>query len=259
MRTLLIDGDVLVYKTAWACEKVIDWGNDIVTLHSDTGEAKDAMDAQLFKIKADLKGDKVTVALTCHETPNFRKAIYPQYKANRSDKRKPLVWKAMRDHLIAAWDAKIKSNLEADDTLGILSTMGHSDERIIVSIDKDFKTIPGLFYNLKDGKSGEVQNISEAEADFNFMLQTLTGDSTDNYPGCAGIGAKRGEVILRNALAGPADYTDLEVMWGAVVRTFDARGFGPEFALSQARCARILRASDYNFKTKEPILWAPPA
>jgi hypothetical protein len=28
-------------------------------------------------------------------------------------------------------------------------------------------------------------------------------------------------------------------------------------ALAQARVARILRNTDFNFKTKEPILWTP--
>ncbi len=30
-----------------------------------------------------------------------------------------------------------------------------------------------------------------------------------------------------------------------------------EDALQTARVARILRHTDYNFKTKEPILWQP--
>ena len=31
-----------------------------------------------------------------------------------------------------------------------------------------------------------------------------------------------------------------------------------EDALTNARLARILTAEDYNFDTKEPILWTPP-
>ena len=30
-------------------------------------------------------------------------------------------------------------------------------------------------------------------------------------------------------------------------------------ALVQARVARILRNTDFNFKTKEPTLWTPPS
>lgn len=262
-RILLIDGDVLVYKTAFAAEKVIDWGGGLVTLHSNTDEAAQTIDAQITMIATQLKADEVVVALTCHETPNFRKEFYPQYKANRGEKRKPIIWKAMREHLMENHDAKIKSNLEADDVLGILSTMPHKgQERIIVSVDKDFKTIPGLFFNMKDGKSGEVQTITEDEADFNFMLQTLMGDATDNYPGCPGIGAKRADLLLDLAIksnAGlPEPKSRLEAMWSEVVKVFAKAGFGEEYALNQARCARILRFSDYDTKVKSPILWSPP-
>ena len=36
-------------------------------------------------------------------------------------------------------------------------------------------------------------------------------------------------------------------------------GLTDAHALTQARVARILRASDYNFKERTPILWTPPS
>ena len=247
-RIILIDGDVLVYKTAWAAEQIIDWGDGLVTLHSKVDEAASAIDAQIENIKKRLEPDEVQVALTCHETRNFRLDIYPPYKEQRQEKRKPLVWKNMREHLLNAHGAKIRPNLEADDVLGILSTMNSPHERIIVSIDKDFKTIPVKFFNLA---SGELSEITEMEADYHFLVQTLTGDSTDNYPGCAGIGPKRAAKIL-------GECKGIAEMWAAVVDTFKKNGFGEDFALTQARCARILRASDYDFTNKKPILWEAP-
>ena len=252
-RILLLDGDVLVYKIAFASEQVIDWGNDLHTLHSDAGGATLSMDTMIEGIVDLLHGDQLVTALTCHDTPNFRKAFCPTYKENRAVKRKPLVWAALRKHLIEKWDAKIKSNLEADDVLGILSTTPHKgQERIIVSIDKDFKTIPGLFYNLGDGKSGPVQEITEVMADHAFMMQTLTGDTIDNYPGCPGIGPKTAAKLLDGVQG-------IEDMWPLVLGAYAKAGFGPEYALTQARCARILRYSDYDHKKKQLILWEPPA
>lgn len=249
---LLIDGDVLVYRTAFAAERVIDWGEGLHTLDSNAAEACASVDFQLNALVQLLNADELVVALTCHETPNFRKAFYPTYKENRTVKRKPLCWKALREHLVSEWSAKIKPNLEADDVLGILSTMDHpKEQRIIVSIDKDFKTIPGLFYNMSDGKSGQIQEISESMADVSFMLQTLTGDVVDNYPGCQGIGPKSAAKIIGDAVT-------LTELWPRVVKAYAKAGFGQEYALNQARCARILRAGDYDFKKKEPILWNPP-
>jgi DNA polymerase-1 len=66
------------------------------------------------------------------------------------------------------------------------------------------------------------------------MLQTLTGDTTDGYPGCKGIGPVNADKVLEG-LGTP------EEMWEAVVEAYRKKGFGREFALQQARCAFILR------------------
>ena len=84
------------------------------------------------------------------------------------------------------------------------------------------------------------------------MIQTLTGDQVDNIKGCPTVG----EVKARRILA-PHMHSYKE-MWEAVVDTFKKNGLSEKVALMEARMARILRASDYDFKTKKPILWSPP-
>ena len=39
-KIMLVDGDLLAYKITSALEEPIDWGNDVWTLHSDFGKAK---------------------------------------------------------------------------------------------------------------------------------------------------------------------------------------------------------------------------
>ncbi len=257
-RIALIDGDVLVYRAAFAVEKSIDWGDGKHTLHADEGEARDAVDLLFRNILAAVETTEYQLALTCHETVNFRKAFYPQYKENRTSVRKPLVWKFLRDHLTAAYNAQTRPNLEADDILGIWATKkwpGNPD-RVIVSIDKDFKSVPGTLYNFD---KGEWFEISEETANYNFFYQTLIGDKTDNYPGCQGVGPKKADSILSNAESQAKNKKARNlVMWTAVLKAYERTGFGPEYALNQARCARILRACDYDFEKKQPILWEPP-
>ena len=44
--------------------------------------------------------------------------------------------------------------------------------------------------------SDEMLSVTEQEADKNFLMQCLTGDSTDGYPGVPGIGPKKTEALL---------------------------------------------------------------
>lgn len=245
---LLVDGDVLVYRSSFAVERNTDWGDGLHTWHADLDEAKASVHGMITSFSNHLNADKIVMALTCSDTPNFRKAFYPEYKMNRANTRKPLLWREMREYLIEKFDTRIRPNLEADDIIGILATMPNAgQDRIIVSIDKDFKAVPGRLFNMLTKK---MSLISQAEADRNFMRQVLIGDSTDNYPGCPGVGPKTAEKILQGK-------TTLEDMWKAVVQAYKNRGKTTADALVQARCARILRISDYDSKNRQPILWTP--
>ena len=91
---------------------------------------------------------------------------------------------------------------------------------------------------------------AEAVADWWWMLQTLTGDPTDGYPGLPGIGKKRGADML-----GEPGERPLEDLWDQVVRAYEAKDLTEDDALVQARCARILRNTD--FEEGEIKLWQP--
>lgn len=244
---MLLDGDVLVYKVGFAAEVNVDWGNGLHTWHAKVEEATPTLDKLIAELKDVLRADSVVVALTCHNTPNFRKEFWPAYKENRRNVRKPLLWKSLREYLVKNYDARVKDNIEADDILGILATQPNTGQRrIIASIDKDFRSIPGEYYNMKDRI---LETITEDEADQNFYRQIITGDAVDNYPGIKGCGPVKANRIL--AGAHPND------RWACVVSAYKQAGLTEEDALVQARCARILRAGDYDSKLKQPIPWRP--
>lgn len=248
--TVLIDGDVVAYKAASISEKATDWGDGIWTLHADAGNAKRMVNTMIDSVIERTEATAVVVALSDSNRANlFRKELLPSYKANRSPTRKPICLAEIVGYLHEEYKCFERPRLEGDDILGILATSSEiiKGRKIIVSIDKDMKSIPGLYFN--DGKPAlGVVEISEEEAARFHLFQTLTGDAVDNYPGCPGIGPKRASDILDNAPDGH---------WAAVVAAFAKAGLGEEEALNQARIARILRASDYDFAKKEPILWKP--
>lgn len=249
-RTLLLDGDIFVYRITAANEEPIDWGNDFWTLHSDFAQCRDILDGQIEEYLETLKADRVVLAFS--PKLNFRYRVYPQYKAHRVGKRKPITYVPLKQYAFDKYETFQRPDLEGDDILGILATSPVivKGEKVIVSLDKDLKTIPGLICDMRDPI--EIQEVMEQDADYMHMYQTLIGDTADGYPGCPGIGPKTAEKILS---AVPRTYAD---MWPVVAATYRAKGLSEEVALIQAQVARICRRSDYDFEKKEVILWQPP-
>ena len=251
MLTLLLDGDIFVYQIASAMEIATDWGDDLWTLHADAQEGKLALDSYIENVRLSLEADELVVALS-DRSANFRKLILPTYKHNRAKVRKPMILMELREYVTTRYKTYIKPCLEADDVLGILATTNViKGDKIIVSIDKDLKSIPGAHYNMKHPEDG-VFEMSTEEADKWHMIQTLTGDATDGYVGCPGIGAKTAEKLLAEA----ETYT-YEHMWPIVVEAYAKKGLSEEEALTMARVARILRKEDYDFKKRQVIPWQP--
>lgn len=255
----LIDGDIFAYEAAAAAEEPINWGDDLWTLHAYETPARKALDERIRSLQEAVEADEVIVALS--DKDNFRKGILPTYKANRANVRKPMLLKPLKDFLRDNFKTYERPTLEGDDILGILATWPNlKGDKIIVSKDKDFRCIPAKVFYANRADEG-VLVVSEHEADKFHMLQTLMGDQTDGYKGCPGIGIKGAEKILQAALdegtpwASPKDLRAL--YWKHVVAAYVKAGLSEEEALVQARCARILRASDYDFKRKKPILWTP--
>lgn len=238
-RTLLIDGDIVAYRYSSTVEQEVDWGDDVWSLWSDAKEAKQLILQYLDHLVEATAADDFV--FTFSDKDNFRKTIYPDYKHNRKGKRKPTCYKGVKTWLESEYESIEMPGLEGDDVMGILATSGKYEETVIVSEDKDMKTIPGLLW-----RAAEMEDISEEYADYYHLYQTLVGDTTDGYKGCKGIGDKRATDILSK-----------DPTWEAVVKAYEKAGQTEEEALVQARLARILRASDYNTNTKEPILWTP--
>jgi len=241
----LIDADVLIYQYSIAVEVCTEWAPDRFTLTSEGGEAKERLDLEVCELKDELEATDVVMCVSDQE--NFRKGILSTYKSHRKKKRKPLCYAEVREYVLDVYRSRVMPKLEADDVLGILQTSPRiKGEKIIVSIDKDLDTIPGLHYNpWKD--DAEVYDVTVEQADYNHLKQTLAGDTTDGYGGCPKIGNTRAARMLDEDGA----------TWATVLAAYDKAGLGEQEALVQARCARILRKSDWNSRKKEVILWTP--
>jgi DNA polymerase-1 len=263
VKTLIIDGDALVYQLAFSAEVKTNWADEgeepVITIHADEAETTFRLLKAVDALQQLHWADTVVFALSDPDA-NFRLDFWPTYKGNRKDSRKPILHERMREVVQERFKTYLKPRLEADDTIGILATSQRlmPGEKIIISDDKDFNTIPAIRFKFRKDKAGVLQHWDQSElaADMYHLQQTLSGDMTDFYPGCPGTGpvkaAKLIDILAKNF---PTDF--VTAAWPAVVEKYEAAGLTEEHALTQARCARILRASDFNFKTGEPILWTP--
>jgi DNA polymerase-1 len=265
MTTALIDGDIVVYAAAFGAETYTDWGDedDTITISGSKADTRAAIDNHINDIKFSVNADKVLMVFS--DSVNFRKKVYPLYKSNRKGNRKPVTYAYGVEYVESQYETMRRDGLEADDCLGIVATgdiKGLRGDKVVCSIDKDMRSFPCQLFNWNHPEEGVLQ-IAEVDADFFFFMQILTGDSVDGYPGVPGIGPVKAEKILTEcvvippAKTGVDSYFNKTLAWELIVEAYAKKDLTEADALQQARVARILRATDYDFTTKLPILWTP--
>lgn len=193
----IIDADTIVYKAAGACQ-----GKDALgELHVEPvvnaySNAKNLM----LKILSDTGCNEYRAFLTASgDTNAYRFKLFPEYKANRLTRERPVHYYEVRDYLIKHWDAEVVSDIEADDAVCMVQYEMYKSKfpeynsmeqtfdgllngdwpAILCGIDKDLDQIPGWHYNYN---KQQFYYITPREGLLNFYLQLLTGDSADNIP-----------------------------------------------------------------------------
>ena len=242
---LLIDTELFLFRAAAASEYEAEWAPDELTYLCRHGDAKAAFQGTVGELM-DMAPDHQPVMVFGGKA-SFRYAIYPGYKSNRKGMRKPAGYAALTEWVRTTaagrgWEVFSLPEVEGDDALGLSADFGD----IIASDDKDMLTLPGTLI-----RNGEILEISGDQADRNFFTQALTGDTSDGYPGCPGIGAVKAERLLDVC-------STAEEMWAATLHAFRKAEKSETFALQMARCARILRRGEYDYEAKSPVLWLPP-
>jgi DNA polymerase-1 len=255
-RTILLDADILAYKVSVVNQKDYDFG--------DTGQARHIDEESAIKQADELVGEYCEAvgakrAVICLSDPerNFRKELDPTYKANRAGLEDPVMRRWIESYLATEYVSFKRPRLEADDCMGILATkpglLGskfQNTEVIMVSEDKDMRTVPGKLYNPNRPELGVI-DITEDEANRFHLWQTICGDPTDGYPGVKGVGPKSEYALYL------MEDAESDELWDVVLEAFASKGQTEEQALLQARLAHILWASSFNLKSHKVRLWQP--
>lgn len=279
---LVMDGDWLVFQAMSAAEVETDWGDDIWTLECDHAKARKILEDSIKSYSTRKKawnGAPIVLAFT--DDVNWRKVLVnPEYKANRKASRKPVGY---RDFLKALWEREEfycvrEPRLEGDDVMGIIGSnpMAFGAKKaVLVSCDKDFKTIPNCDFLWCT--TGNILTQTEESANYWHLFQTIKGDITDGYSGIAGwgdtaadfldepfitepvtsvlkSGKNKGQEVTKWVKRAPSES---ESLWDCIVSIGAKAGMSEDDVIAQGRMARILRYDDYDIETKEIHLWRP--
>lgn len=214
---VVVDGTALAYRSHFAFIN-----RPLTTKKGEVTSAVFGFILGLRKIFETLKPDRVAVVFD-PPGPTFRHAMYREYKATRErmpdDLRSQLPW--IDRYLEAAGIPRIViSGVEADDVLATLAQRAAAQgyEACIVSNDKDLAQVVGdgvCVVTLGKGndpprvlqRDGVIESYGVPPEQIVDYL-SLTGDSSDNVPGVAGVGAKTAARLLQ-------EYGDLEHLFAA--------------------------------------------
>ncbi len=232
-RLAALDGDILLYRAA----------------HYADAEGVDALEG---RIEADLEVwtppgcDKLIVMLSDDRANIFRKKFWPSYKEHRNAVKKPDCLGIAVEILKERVEWKFVPTLEADDLLGIMTSMGSA---VCVTTDKDLRQVSGWHWN-PDRNMDAPRFIDPIQGSRWFHTQWVSGDTTDHFPGIPGLGpAKTAKLVL--------DQLDPKYWTLGVMALFESRKFSLEYALAQRACARILTIDDWDVKSRtiKPYVW----
>lgn len=212
-KLLLIDGNSILNRAYFA----------LPALNDKKGQNVNAVYGFLnilFKACQDYSADKLVVAFDMHGH-NFRKVIYPEYKANRKGMpddlaaQMPILHDVLKKMSVTVVE---KPGVEADDIIGTI-TLDNGYENYIVSGDRDMLQLVSDSVTVLLTKRGvtEVESVTPKFLKEQYGLtpeqiveyKALRGDTSDNIPGVKGVGEKTATALLQK-------YGDIETLFANV-------------------------------------------
>ena len=203
-RTLIIDGDIIIYQPCCIFTEDDDQSRKLIAknISSKIDRLMDLANCNSYIMF-------VTTNL------NFRDQLVDDYKANRADIERPINLAWAKKWAVQNLNTHFHKGMEADDLLGTHQT----DNTVIWSLDKDLRQIPGMHL---DDATEKVITITEEgrledrgkkiyfDGTIGLYFQMLTGDSTDHILGCGKrelttykSGAKKGQEYYKRKGIGP--------------------------------------------------------
>lgn len=203
MKLYLIDISSFIFRAFYA----------IRSLNNSKGEPTNAIygvAAMLFKLIEEAKPEYLCVTYDSKE-PSFRKELFEEYKANRSEPPDDLIPQFERiDDLVRCMGlpAVRQNGVEADDLIATYTKkwleLSPKNEVVIVTGDKDLMQLVSPRVTTWDTMNNRVYDAEAVQEKFGVGPElirdylALVGDASDNIPGVSGIGPKTAVQLLND-------------------------------------------------------------
>lgn len=253
-----IDGDILIYRAAWATENEVFWAAQI------------ALDNMVEKILDVFPDCSSAVHWLTASDRKFNFRYYDNCSVEYKDRKqpRPTHYHALRRYYQEKYSARVVYGCEADDVLGWHKAWGFP----IATIDKDLKMVPGLQYDIVKGTVerhtplGEVvyetakQSLTgKAQFIFSgfkgFAVQLITGDKSDTIPGLPynGLAGTKSNKCPSRCVELFADCTAIKEVWETVQKVYKDEGCTDQYFYEQVRLLWIERYPGNRFPTEEQL------
>lgn len=183
----IIDGDSLLYQSAYKVSTVQAGYEKLLDKLTQITEG--GWEPPTFTIFIEGKG-------------NWRKDVFPQYKAQRKnakvmDPYREIRW-GLADHMKEHKLAISANGCESDDLVRrkAVNMAKRGQDYTIVTSDKDLDMIPGKHIRFNPSFDITKYTLTEDDAMYNFYYQLMIGDMQDNIKSPMGLGKKTAEKIL---------------------------------------------------------------
>lgn len=201
MHLFLVDSSIFIFKAWFGTDKTL------VNLAQQPNQAFIGFTDFVYRLLTEQAPGKIVFAFDQAMTRSARKAIYPEYKANRSPTPDALyrqfAW--CRHWIDALGMARVSSSeWEADDLIGSLVRY-HRSSRLPVTLltaDKDLTQLIAegdLWWSYPDKKldyRAIIKKFGVRPQQIADLL-ALMGDKVDNIPGIPGVGRKTAASLLK--------------------------------------------------------------
>ncbi|MBA2367772.1 MAG: DNA polymerase I [Candidatus Protochlamydia sp.] len=205
----ILDASGYIYRSYFA----------IRHMTNSKGESTNALFGFIRSVLKLIKDFQPTHLVAVFDGPNNSKQrteLFPDYKANRKEMPKDLLYQIMRAQLfcqLIGIPELMMPDVEADDTMGSVAQWAASinTETYLCTSDKDMcQLVTDKIFILNTFKENLILNPNGVEEQFGVRPDqmvdylSITGDASDNIPGLSGFGPKTAADLLKKF--GTLDY-----------------------------------------------------